>query len=73
MSENAFKAAAGLLIIVWAYALAILWFLVSLKSIDAGGGLADIPGGLAAVIAALTAGAGWNRYVSFREGLKKPE
>ena len=73
MNENRFKAAAGLLIIVWAYALAILWVLVSLKNIDAGGELADVPAGLAAVIAALTAGAGWNRYLSFREGPKKSE
>lgn len=68
MNEDTFKAAAGLLIIMWAYALALLWFLVRKKSVQAGGELADIPGGLAAVIAALTAGAGWNRYISFQEG-----
>ena len=67
IDEDAFKQAAGLLIIVWAYLLAIFWLIVTVISIGAGGGLADIPGGLAAVITALTAGAGWNSYVSFRE------
>ena len=65
--ESAFKIAAALLILTWAAAVFGLWLRLSLKSIEACGELVDIPGGLAAVIAALTAGAGWNRYVSYRE------
>jgi len=64
---TSFEKPAGVLILIWAVAIAFFWFVASLESVFAGNGLADIPGGLAAVIAALTAGAGWNRYLLFRE------
>lgn len=57
---------ASIVLLVWAVAVAVLWFIVSLRSMEAGGGLADIPGGLAAIVAALTAGAGWNGYVQMK-------
>jgi len=65
--ENRFRKVAAWIILVWSLAVFILWVWASVKSIPAGGGLADIPAGLGIIVAALVAGAGLDRTVSYFE------